>query len=102
MEAQRALRPRRVDAVEQQRAEVDVQVESVSDALHEGDRTASAPIAEPLAVAVRGADALERGESSATWATRFGYPVGTKRLQSRDARAIRTMRIGWTSLRYAT
>jgi hypothetical protein len=42
MEAKRAARPRCVDAVEQQRVEVDVQVEGVAEALDEGDGAALA------------------------------------------------------------
>ena len=42
MEAKSPARPRRVDAVGKQRVEVDVQVESVPEALHEGDRAALA------------------------------------------------------------
>jgi hypothetical protein len=48
MEAQGAVRPGRVDAVEQQRVEVDVQVEGVAEALDEGDRAALAVDDAPL------------------------------------------------------
>jgi hypothetical protein len=48
MEAKSPVRPRRVDAVDQQWVEVDVQVEGVAEALHEGDRTALAADYPPL------------------------------------------------------
>jgi len=37
-----------VDAIEQQRVEVDIQIESISEALHEGDGTALAAGHAPL------------------------------------------------------
>jgi hypothetical protein len=37
VEPQRPARPRRVDTVEHERVEVDVQVERIAEALHEGD-----------------------------------------------------------------
>ena len=48
MEAQHAVRLALVDAVEQQRVEVDVQVQRVAEALHEGDRAALAADHAPL------------------------------------------------------
>ncbi len=48
MEAQRAVRTPLVDAVEEQRVEVDVQVQRVAEALHEGDRAALAADHAPL------------------------------------------------------
>jgi len=48
VEAQGPVMLRCVDAIEQQRVEVDIQIESISEALHEGDGTALAAGHAPL------------------------------------------------------
>lgn len=48
VEAKSAVRPWRVDAVKEQRVEVDVQVEGVTEALHDGDRAALTACHAPL------------------------------------------------------